>query len=203
MQEGAAARLLHAASTAAQLAGTHPKLLQQLSNASQLQPSNPNASSGALDTAINMSALSEQLPWQLRLQPTEQLPDSAGEQAGAGSTVTPSHAEPWRDTHLSRVARALGVGSIAEQQPLQQQRLSLVSMTTATSGSSDMGDVSMTREGMGDEEAAAKAAYRQWSESFEADRVWGQCNIDTWLAWHMLSMHSLNLQLQFAQTSHV
>ncbi|KAL3155726.1 hypothetical protein ABBQ32_012747 [Trebouxia sp. C0010 RCD-2024] len=170
-QEQAAAQSLTAAQTAAQLAGTNPKLLQQLSSELQIQPSDTNAISDDADTVRHMSALAEQLPWQLRQQSTEQLlPDSTDEQGGAEDTATSIQAEPQLITDFSRAARALEVGSFAEQQQqqLQQQVPGFVSMTDATRSSRAMDDVGMSQDGRGEEEAAAKAAYRQWSESFEA-----------------------------------
>lgn len=188
LQEQAAAQSLTAAQTAAQLAGTNPKLLQQLSSELQIQPSDTNAISDDADTVRHMSALAEQLPWQLRQQSTEQLlPDSTDEQGGAEDTATSIQAEPQLITDFSRAARALEVGSFAEQQQqqLQQQVPGFVSMTDATRSSRAMDDVGMSQDGRGEEEAAAKAAYRQWSESFEA-RVWGHYSIDLCLSYTCL-----------------
>ena len=163
MQELAASRLLTAASTAATLAGVTPKLLQQLSNTSQLQQSDFESCPDALDTARRMSTLSEQLPWQLRQQP-----DSTGEQAGANDTPISTEAESA--TPLLIVAPASEVGSFAEQQQ-QQQGLESLSLTHEGSvfGTSSIRE--MGQGGKGDEEASARAAYRQWSEGFEAGRV--------------------------------
>ena len=165
-----AAQLLTAASTAAKLAGVTPKLLQQLSNTSQLQPTDLETRPDALDTVRRMSTLSEQLPWQLRLQPAQQLPASTPEQASAEDIAVPTEAEPEVTRPLLAVASASEVGSFAEQQ--HQQGLTLLSMTHEGSvfgASSMMSDVGQS--GKGDEETAARAAYRQWSESFEAGRV--------------------------------
>lgn len=170
MQEQTAAQLLTAASTAAKLAGVKPKLLQQLSNTSQLQLSDVESHPDALDIVRHMSTLSEQLPWQLRQQPAEQVPDSSGEQANADDTAASIEAKVGVTTPRLTVAPALEVGSFAEQQ--QQQGLELLSLTHEGSvfgPSGMMGGVG--QGGKGDEETAARAAYRQWSESFEAGRV--------------------------------
>lgn len=198
LQERAAAQLLTAAQSAAQLAGTNPNLLQQLSNASQIHPWDATAISDAVDTVSHMSSLAEQLPWQLRQRSIEQLPDSTREQAGAEDTATSNQAEPRAKTDLSKAVRASQVGSFAvQQQPQQQQQvLGLVSMTGATGSSSAMGDVGMSQDGRREEEAAARAAYRQWSESFEADRVWGQYNTACTLT------YVYHTYVQYAQCRH-
>ena len=173
MQEVVAAQLLTAASAAAKRAGFTPKLLQQLSNTAQLQLSDLAPSPSAADTVRRMSTLSEQLPWQLRQQPAEQVPDSTGEQASAEDTAVSTEAEPGATTPLWALAPASEVGSCAQQlQQQQQQGLPSPSVTDEGSvfgSSSMMGD--MGQGGKGDEETAARAAYRQWSESFEAGRV--------------------------------
>ena len=177
MQEQAAAHLLTAALTAAQVAGTKPKLLQQLSGASQIQLSDAHAMSDTVATARHIAALAEQLPWQLQQQPTEQLHDPTDEQAGAEDTARPIRLEPQPNSSLERADHASEAVSFAEQQ-LQQQGLGLVSITDATGSSSARDNESgMRQDARGEEEAAAKAAYRQWSEGFEADRVRGQYNI--------------------------
>lgn len=117
-----------------------------------------------------MSTLSEQLPWQLRQQPAEQVPDSTGEHASADDTTVSAEAEPGVTMPLLILAPASEAGSFAEQ---QQQRLELLGMSheggVFGTSSSTMADVGQGRKG--DEEATARAAYRQWSESFEAGRV--------------------------------
>ena len=156
-----------------------------------------------------MSALSEQLPWQLQQQYlAEQKPDSTGEQASADAATAESGAAGDRvGMPPLRGAPALEVGSFAEQlqQQQQEQELGVFRLTGTSSvfGSSSMlGDVgqvqqqqqqqglgtlrltdtssvfgSSSMEGevgpgwKGDEETAARAAYRQWSESFEAGKV--------------------------------
>ena len=172
MQEVMAAQLLTAASTAAKLAGVTPKLLQQLSNTSQLQPTDLETRPDALDTFRRISTLSEQLPWQLRQQPAQLLPASTPEQARAEDITVPTEAEPDVTRPLMIVAPASEVGSFAEQLQQQQQGLALLSVTQEGSvfgASSMMSDVGQS--GKGDEQTAARAAYRQWSESFEAGRV--------------------------------
>ena len=123
-----------------------------------------------------MSALSEQLPWQ---QLTEQAPESSGEQVHADDSAKSFEAGPGMSKHLLSVAPSSQVGSFAEQQ-LQRQGLGLLNVTNegdATGTSSIISDVGQTQVGEGDEETAAKAAYRQWSESFEAGRVRAEvCN---------------------------
>ena len=170
MQEQTAAQLLTAASTAAKLAGVNPKLLQQLSNTSQLQLTEFESRPDVLGTVRRMSTLSEQLPWQLRQQPAEQMPGSPVESAIADDTAASIEVKVGVTTPLLTVPPASEVGSFAEQQ--QQQGLELLILTHEGSvfgSSSMMGDVG--QGGKEDEETAARAAYRQWSTSFEAGRV--------------------------------
>ena len=196
LQELVAVQLYAAATTSAQQAGTTPKLLQQLSQASQLQTADTKASPSSLDQIQRISSLSDQLPWQLRRQPSEQLADPSDEKAHASSSAVPLEAGSSFASDRVRADHESGLDGTAEeqqqqsqqqqpqqqqsqqqQQPQQQQQQQQQGSGEASESQQDSGAVAgsgkdaVLLHGPRDKQAVAKAAYREWSQSFEARRV--------------------------------